>query len=189
MSKLQTEIKIADLPCYSVEDYMSWEGRWELIRGVPFAMSPSPIIRHQEISVKIAAQLDSQLENCTSCHVIASVDWHLSEDTVVQPDITVFCGKIETHWLEPKDIPTLIIEILSPSTKKKDLGIKYRLYQEVGVKYYCIVDPKTNSVSVFLMEKDQYKKGEEFQDGCLRFELGQCQVELDFGKIFQQLNR
>jgi len=43
-----------DLPSYTYEDYKLWEGDWELIYGVPYAMAPAPMIKHQAISSKIA---------------------------------------------------------------------------------------------------------------------------------------
>lgn len=186
MSAMQTEIRPEDLPHYTVEDYMQWKGDWELIKGIPFAMTPSPVIRHQEISVKITTQLENQLENCPHCRIIPAVDWRISDDTVVQPDILVICDEIDTRWLEPNHLPMMIFEILSPSTSKKDLGIKYRLYQEAGVKYYCIVDPEKNSVSVCVIKKDKYDDGDEIHEGRLRFDLEPCEIELDFGKIFKR---
>jgi len=47
-----------ELPHYTYEDYSNWEGRWELIQGIPYAMSPSPSYTHQRISQKIARLLD-----------------------------------------------------------------------------------------------------------------------------------
>lgn len=187
MKPTQVEIKPEDLPHYTVEDYMQWEGDWELIRGIPFAMMPSPVIRHQEISVEIITQLRMQLENCPHCHVIPAVDWKISDDTVVQPDVLAICDEIDTCWLEPNHLPMMIFEILSPSTSKKDMGIKYRLYEEAGVKYYCIVDPHKTSVSVFVIKKDKYGDGDEMHDGRMRFDLEPCEIELDFGKIFKRL--
>src|SRR5664279_4275784 len=60
--------KMEDLPHYTYDDYVQWEGRWELIYGVAHAMSPSPGISHQSISQHIASQLDRALENCRRNH-------------------------------------------------------------------------------------------------------------------------
>jgi hypothetical protein len=45
-------LKLEDLPHYTYDDYLQWEGRWELIRGIPFAMVPAPVIRHQDLCLK-----------------------------------------------------------------------------------------------------------------------------------------
>ncbi len=59
---------LEDLPHYTYDDYMQWEGHWELICGMPHAMNPSPSIMHQAISQHIASQLERALENCPECH-------------------------------------------------------------------------------------------------------------------------
>ncbi|MGC8783703.1 MAG: Uma2 family endonuclease, partial [Armatimonadota bacterium] len=74
------------LPHYTYADYVQWEGRWELIEGIPFAMSPQPSFRHQRISHRIAEELGRALEGCERCRAVLPVDWKISEDTVVQPD-------------------------------------------------------------------------------------------------------
>jgi Uma2 family endonuclease len=71
-----------------------------------------------------------------------------------------------------------------PSTTRKDKILKYQLYEEAGVKYYCIVDPETASADVFVLQKDRYRKSEAFKDGRMRFDLGPCRIEFDFSKIF-----
>ncbi|MCP5054464.1 MAG: Uma2 family endonuclease, partial [bacterium] len=86
-------LKSADLPHYTYDDYAQWEGRWELIRGIPYAMTPAPVIRHQEISVNIIWQLKERLKECNTCSVLLPVDWQVAEDTVVQPDVLVVCGE------------------------------------------------------------------------------------------------
>ena len=54
-------LDINELPNYCYEDYKRWEGNWELIYGVPYAMSPAPLIKHQRISNNIAWQLKNLL--------------------------------------------------------------------------------------------------------------------------------
>jgi hypothetical protein len=71
--------------------YKNWEGRWELIRGIPYAMSPAPSIKHQRISNNIAWQLKSLLMNCSECQALLPVDWKIDEKTTVQPDNLVIC--------------------------------------------------------------------------------------------------
>ncbi|MCP5053770.1 MAG: Uma2 family endonuclease, partial [bacterium] len=140
-------LKTEDLPHYTYDDYVQWEGKWEIIHGIPYAMTPSPRKKHQWINTEIIWQLRTQLNDCKECNVLMPVDWPITENTVVQPDILVVCGEsMEGAKLE--NTPVVIFEILSPSTAKKDRGLKYELYQNAGVKYYCIVDPETLSTEV-----------------------------------------
>ena len=48
-------LRIEDLPHYTYDDYVQWEGRWELINGIPYAMTPAPSVKHQLISQNIGA--------------------------------------------------------------------------------------------------------------------------------------
>jgi Uma2 family endonuclease len=178
-------LKIEDLPHYTYDDYVQWEGRWELIHGIPYAMVPAPVIKHQLIAGNIYSQLKESLKSCKKCKVLLPVDWPIAGDTVVQPDLLVVCGEdIGEKKLEAT--PIAVFEVLSPATSKKDRVIKYRLYEEAGVKYYCIVDPDTNSVTIFVLQKDKYWNSGNFKEGQMPMDLGPCQIEFDIRGIFDQ---
>jgi Uma2 family endonuclease len=177
-------LRIEDLPHYTYDDYFQWEGRWELIAGIPYAMTPAPNVKHQLISQNIGAQLHRLLENCPLCRAVLPVDWEITDDTVVQPDNLVICGEnIDGEKLTIT--PVLVFEITSPSTVRKDRIIKYRLYQEAGVKYYCIVDPESKSAVVFELKSKTYQEMDEFGEGKIIFDLGPCKIAFDFGKVFK----
>jgi Uma2 family endonuclease len=178
-------LKIEDLPHYTYDDYIQWEGHWELIKGIPYAMTPAPTLKHQELSLDIAIQLKRLLAKCKKCHVYEAVDWKIKDDTVPRPDILVVCGE------NPDDkklviTPVLVFEILSPSTSRRDKILKYQLYQDEGVKYYCIVDPEIRSVEIFTLQEDHYKKEGSFKEGKMIFALGPCTIAFDFREIFKQ---
>ena len=132
-------------PHYTYEDYCQWEGNWELIDGMPYAMAPLPIPKHQRVSLLLSIRLESALEKCEKCTVYPPLDWKISEDTVVQPDILVVCEKIEKKFLDFP--PVLVVEVLSPATASKDRGEKMELYQQQMVKYYVIADPQIGRAS------------------------------------------
>ena len=73
-------------------------------------------------------------------------------DTMVEPDLSVVCdsNKLDKHGC--KGAPDLVIEILSPSTRRHDRLIKIGLYQRAGVREYWIVDPENKAVQVFLQD-------------------------------------
>ncbi|WP_457636220.1 Uma2 family endonuclease [Persephonella sp.] len=116
------------LPHYTYNDYKNWEGRWELIEGIPFAMSPSSTLRHQIVSNKIAWQLEELLKDCEECRALLPVDWKISEDTVVQPDNLVICYPIKNNIYVTKS-PTIIFEVVSKSTQEKDEHLKFEIYE------------------------------------------------------------
>ncbi len=178
-----TALKMEDLPHYTYRDYDRWEGRWELILGIPYAMAPMPKIKHQRLSGKIYKYLSTLLADCPECEVLLPVDWQIEEDTVVQPDVLVVCGgNIEGEKLFIP--PEMVFEIISPSTARKDRVLKYRLYERAGVKYYCLVDPDIDSAEIFVLKRENYKKADTFKEGKIRLELGRCSLEFNFSQIF-----
>lgn len=130
------------LPHYTYADYKHWEGNWELIEGIPYAMSPAPLPKHQYIASNLTGELRNALKKsgCKKCKASQPVDYKLAEDTVVQPDVLIYCSEVHTPYLE--DTPVLVAEVSSPSTALKDRHTKYSLYQKSGVKYYLIIQPE-----------------------------------------------
>jgi len=142
------------LPYYTFTDWERWGGAWELIEGLPFAMSPAPMPKHQRIALNSAQQLNQQLKNCKACKVYQAIDWIIKDDTILQPDVLVVCGNIKRRLNFP---PELCIEILSPATALKDRNNKFYIYQEQKVKYYLIIDPETDTVEVYLHNGEKYE--------------------------------
>jgi Uma2 family endonuclease len=177
-------LRVEDLPHYIYDDYAQWEGKWEILEGIPYAMTPAPNIKHQDISGNIFWQLKALLENCCKCKVLLPVDWQIAEDTVVQPDVLVVCDE-NIGGVKLEKTPVMIFEVLSPATSRKDRGVKYRLYEEAGVKYYCIVDPETNSAEIYVLQEETYQEAKEFDQGYIFFDLGPCQIQFDFKEIFK----
>lgn len=156
---------------FSYKDYLTWindKERWELIDGEAYDMSPAPNRGHQDISGFLFRSIGNYLDN-KKCKVYAApFDVRLpgglkadnDVDTVVQPDISVFCDKDKLDDRGANGAPDLVIEILSPSTASKDLKEKFFLYEMVGVKEYWIVDPSNKTLSVFILNEDgKYERG------------------------------
>lgn len=160
---------------YTYADYLNWssEDRWELIYGIPYNMSPAPTRRHQEIVGEMHRQIANYLKN-KECNVyITPFDVRLSEDysdtnvidTVVQPDLSIFCDLKKLDDKGGIGAPDWIIEVLSPSTKDKDINTKLLLYQKYGVQEYWIVDPDKNIVYTYTLDKaGKYPEVKENRD-------------------------
>ena len=174
---------LEDLPRYTYDDYVQWEGKWELIFGVPYAMSPAPGIAHQAVSQHIASQLENVLESCQECQALLPVDWKIAEETIVQPDNLVICGELEkTAYLTKA--PVLIFEILSRSTAHKDRTTKFKLYEQAGVQHYVLVDPDENIANVYRLQHGRYSKILDAGKGSVEFDLGDCNILFNFAKIW-----
>jgi len=174
--------KIDYIPRYTYEDYLNWEGRWELLAGIPYAMTPLPVIKHQKVSGNINVQLVQLLEKCAECEALLPVDWKIDENTVVQPDNLIVCGKAEGAYLTIT--PVMIFEIISPSTAFKDKNIKYKIYESQGVKYYIIVDIDAKAAEVFELENEGYRKLKDAQNDIITFNLIDCSIDFNFEKIW-----
>jgi len=159
------------IPHYTIAEYQQWQGDWELWQGVPVSMSPAPSRRHQRLARRLITQLQQQLDDTDACHCEAlyEVDWHVASDTVVCPDIVIECEpNDEPYVVKP---PALIVEVLSPATRRHDREQKYRLYEAEGVKHYLIVEPDLNVITPYTRHNDRYeqvdlKKGFDLHPGC-----------------------
>jgi len=184
-------LKLEDLPRYTYEDYITWEGDWELIDGIAFSkngsvsMAPAPMIKHQSISNKIARYLDEALEDCEKCQALLPIDWKITDETIVQPDNSVVCINPNNKAYITK-APKIIFEILSKSTAKKDKEIKYELYQQEGVKYYIIVNPDDEMANVYELKDGKYIKICDATDEIVEFNIKECKskMKFNFSKIW-----
>jgi Uma2 family endonuclease len=173
------------IPHYTVSDYRLWEGNWELISGIPYAMSPSPVKSHQRLSALLLRQIGNSIEEkgpvCNDCMEVHELDWVIDDTTVLRPDIAIICDKTGDFISSP---PALIIEIISPSTAFKDRQVKLDIYQEQGVKYYLIVDPDTKTYNIYLLTNGVYKETQSTQSFVIH---DKCIVNLDIIKALSDL--
>ena len=146
---------------YTLHDYLALPDdiRVELIDGVFYDMS-SPINVHQliagEIHRVIATYLREKKATCMPFIAPADVQLDCDDRTIVQPDVFVVCDREKIPRARIFGAPDLVIEVLSPSTRKKDITIKTQKYMNAGVREYWIVDPVRKKVLVYLFEKHDY---------------------------------
>ena len=162
------------LPHYTLEDYDRWEGDWELIDGVPFAMAPSPKANHQALAGKLHLIVGRQLEDCRTCSIFYELDWRMAHDTVVRPDLLIVCGDEVLDYV--RKAPVLIAEVESGASREYDRQLKFNLYQKHGVAYYLIASPVEGRLEAYVLEKGVYKlqKGDAFT-----FQLSKdCRIQL-----------
>jgi Uma2 family endonuclease len=170
------------LPHYTYDDWELWEGQWELIEGIPYAMSPQPVPRHQKIAMALGTEFTVALKNCKPCTAYQPIDYRISEDTILQPDMLVVCGEITKKFLDFP--PALVAEILSPATALKDRHSKYSIYESQGISYYLIISPDSEEVEIYKLIDGKYtleQKGKEISYGFL---LGECSARIDFKEIW-----
>ena len=157
------------LPRYTIEDYKRWEGDWELIHGIAYAMTPSPFGRHQRILMEIGWQFTSQLKHCSiPCYVYPELDWIVDEETVLRPDLMVVCKEVLTYLKEP---PEVVVEITSKSSLQKDTYLKFSIYEKEKVAFYVLVYPEIQKVKIYALIQNKFEKVFDNDSGSFEFEL------------------
>lgn len=126
--------------------------RHELIDGVHY-VTPCPNLSHQELVGRLHLAIGNFLVGRRHLGrvLLAPFDVVLSYYDVVEPDLLFVAGDQQDILTEAnvQGPPALVIEILSPGTRRRDEGIKRRLFEQQGVREYWIVDPKGHRVTVF----------------------------------------
>ena len=127
--------------------------RYETVHG-ELLVTPAPQLWHQEIVMRLAETLRPYVRREGIGHVLCSpADISWSDETLVQPDLFV-ADLEEARTLDWASVKTLllVVEVLSPSTARYDRFTKRRLYQEVRIPEYWVVDPDGHSVEVWTPE-------------------------------------
>lgn len=144
---------------YTIEDYRALpdDQRMELIDGVFYDMA-SPSFLHQKIAGEIYRQIANFiLERGGACQPFVSpVDVQLDcdEKTMVQPDVGILCHDDKVKKWGVYGAPDYVLEIISPSTKRKDCTKKLAKYMEAGVREYWILDPYQQKLIVYFFESE-----------------------------------
>jgi Uma2 family endonuclease len=124
--------------------------RHELIDGVHY-VTASPVTRHQRILRRLSYAIEAWLvEHPVGEMFFAPFDVVLSRFDVVVPDL-IYISAERSQALDAKGMfaaPDLAVEILSPSTRRRDEELKHRLYERTGVSEYWLIDPDRDVVSV-----------------------------------------
>jgi len=196
-----TDISQLDLnKTYSYADYLTWqfEQYVELIKGKIWKMSPAPRTKHQRVIRKITYKLESFLLQKTCELFISPFDVRLYDKkksekvnqdifTVVQPDLCIICDKTKIDELGCLGAPDLIVEILSPGNSRKEMRVKYELYEESGVREYWVADPERQTVHVFgLNENEVFESKKIFVSDDVMHSFIFPDLLIDLNEIFQE---
>lgn len=146
---------------YTIEDYFALpeDVRVELIDGVIYDMGV-PIFGHQKIAGEIYRQIANYImDHGGACEVGISplgVQLDCDDRTMVQPDVMILCNSDKLVKGRVFGAPDFVLEVISPSTKRKDYFKKLEKYENAGVREYWILDPYKKQLLVFFFESDIY---------------------------------
>lgn len=133
--------------------------RYEVIRGVLY-VSPGPIPLHQYVHTRLLIVLSRFVdENSLGVVLGAPMDVRLPRrlGDPVQPDLVFLRTGNQPRWESDPSFngsPDLVVEILSPSTARRDREIKHSVYREAGIPEYWIVDPRARTIEVSGLSED-----------------------------------
>ena len=168
-------------PGYTLEDWKTWEGSWELINGMAYptyGMTRAPSLDHQRVSVRLVNAIFNTLEDAKhkkgggECEVFsAPVDVYLGKG-VFQPDAVVVCDPAKKSQRGIEGAPDLVVEILSPSTAQKDWTHKRWAYEAAGISEYLIMNPDERVAVLLRLKNGRYEEAARIEWGAVVALLG-----------------
>ncbi|MCD7957330.1 MAG: Uma2 family endonuclease [Lachnospiraceae bacterium] len=176
---------------YTLEDYLSLpdDHRVELIDGVIYDMA-SPTLIHQAIGSRVwrgfTDYIGAHNGSCMAFTAPVDVQLDCDDKTIVQPDVLIVCDYTKFREGRVYGAPELVVEILSPSTKRKDRTLKMTKYKRAEVREYWMIDPDYKRIYVYEFEKSEAYKIYDFKDMVpVGIYGGDCVV--DFAQIYEEI--
>ena len=199
MAKI-TQLSQLDLnQTYSYADYLTWQFKEtvELIKGKVMLMSPAPNVKHQRVSMSFSGSLFNFFKR-KKCQVFAapfdvrlydrkkSILTNQDIHTVIQPDLCVICNPEILDTQGCNGAPDWIIEILSKGNSKREMQIKYELYQESGVQEYWIVYPNDQAINQFILDENgRYQLKQMYTDDDIAVPHLFPELAIDLTEVFE----
>lgn len=179
---------------FTLKDYYALpeDQRAELIDGVLYNMT-APSLAHQTVALQIAYQFLNCIDafEKQGCEVFVSpVDVQLDRDerTMVEPDVVVLCDMEKAIKRCIYGAPDFVLEVLSPTTRRKDMLIKLNKYWNAGCREYWIVDPEQFTVTVYDFDGEETAVHYTF-DNIVPVRLFEGKCSIDFPAIRKRLQR
>ncbi|HUC83445.1 MAG TPA: Uma2 family endonuclease [Flavisolibacter sp.] len=177
---------------WTIEEYLEMEKasdeKHEYFQGEVFAMS-GPKLTHNIITSNLLGTLGNKLKG-KGCRPFGSdLRIHIPSNTLfTYPDISIFCDEVKTlnddEWNALN--PTVLIEVLSPSTKSYDRGDKFKLYRDIPtLKEYILIDSQSIAVEAFVINKNGYWELKEYNSLPDLLSLETIGVKLPLKEIYE----
>lgn len=163
VQETKTSYKSKDSRSYTYQDYLEMPEEpgysFEILDGV-LVKEPAPNVPHQRVSRRLQRILEDYFWEVDPEGEVfdAPLDITFGDRTVVQPDLLYVSGtqKDIVQYTRIDGPPTLVVEIISPSTGRKDRLLKMGIYQRAGVKHYWLVSPEDRSMECFALRDGVY---------------------------------
>ena len=174
-------------PKLSLEDYLAWEDeqpeRHEFYRGEVFARDGERRV-HGCLVGNLARVLGNALQGSPFQVFVNSMKLQVGEDIVFYPDVFITCDKTDLSTERIFTAPTVVVEVLSPSTQAYDRGLKFEVYRRIAsLREYILIDPDTWRI-------DAFRRNEQGQwllfdmSGATQLELPSVGVSVPLAEVF-----
>ena len=137
-------------------DYSTW--KQEKINGKIYYMSPSANPKHSEVIFNLSLAFGNYLKGKQCKVFMDNIDIYLDEEqnNYVIPDMSVLCDPTKFKDNGYHGVPSLIVEVISPTSLERDRGDKFKLYEKHGVKEYWIADYHSKSIEQYILSNGIY---------------------------------
>jgi Uma2 family endonuclease len=185
----------------TMEEYLEWEKtqqeKHEYYRGEIFTMEghgealamSGASHRHNKLFSNLFMGLSFQLKGKSCCPYGSDMRIHIPENTLyTYPDITIICGDFISSDIDEDTVvePTVIIEILSPSTKNYDRGEKFTLYRDIpALKEYILVDTASVRIEAFRINVRGHWELEEYKSTAGDLKIHAVDISLPVADIYE----
>ena len=180
---------------FSIEEYLEMENasieKHEYYKGEIFAMSGAKV-PHNTISKNLLGTLFAKLKGKKCQPYGSDVRIHIESNTLfTYPDISIICGDIITLNNDDYNVlnPTVIIEILSKSTRNYDRGEKFKLYRDITtLKEYILVDSESIHIEVFRLNETHHWELEEYSTITDHLSIKAIEETVSISEIYEGVN-
>ena len=191
MIEVRDPIVLYNKTKFSVEEYLRFEkespDKHEFFRGEIFAMSGASN-RHNLIFSNLFTGIGSQLKGKPCKPFGSDMRIYVAENTLfTYPDISIICGEIVPSPMDEDTAsqPTVLIEILSPSTRNYDSGGKFKLYRDIPtLKEYILVDSEAIGIEAFRLNTRGHWELEEYKSIADTFIIPTVNISLLLAEIY-----
>lgn len=177
---------------FSAADYLVWESerieKSEFYHGEVFAMSGASR-RHVTVSGNLFSSLDQALEGTPCRPYMADMKLRVLEDEAYfYPDVFVTCDPADHRADQFMSAPTLVVEVLSPSTAAFDRGDKFAAYRRIpSLREFVLIDPEKQTIELYRRGDDDTWALHDIAAG-EPLPLGSLEIEIGWGRIFRNLD-
>lgn len=176
----------------SIEEYLQFEKesveRHEYYQGEIFAMSGASN-SHNWIFTNLFGSLINKLKGSPCRPYGTDMRMHIPENTLfTYPDISIYCGEAQPTEFDQESFlhPSVIFEILSPSTKEYDRGEKFKLYRDIStLREYMLVDTESIGIENFQINEKGFWELHEYKLPDDIVNLPALQISLSVREIYE----